>query len=164
MPSVIFKSMCLSFYCFFSSTHFSILRKLRWHSFQNSHRPSVTSASLEINSQSAAQLNLLQKFSLLRLTAILEKHTDHHQTRLELVRKHILIHTNSYTVTHFLNNPQDFSSRLCTLLKNECDCVHIDVVDTFSDSWDLLWHLCSYVWGKKSNFWQKCFLMAQSVE
>nr|AAI33139.1 Si:ch211-124k10.2 protein [Danio rerio] len=51
-------------------------RKLRWHSFQNSHRPSVSSASLEINRQSAAQLNLLQKFSLLRLTAILEKHTD----------------------------------------------------------------------------------------
>ncbi|TRZ02051.1 hypothetical protein DNTS_001154 [Danionella cerebrum] len=51
-------------------------RKLRWHSFQNSHRPSVTSASLEINRQSAAQLNLLQKFSLLRLTAILEKHSD----------------------------------------------------------------------------------------
>ncbi|KAJ8266487.1 hypothetical protein GJAV_G00130980 [Gymnothorax javanicus] len=49
-------------------------RKLRWHSFQNSHRPSLTSASLEINRQSAAQLNLLQKFSLLRLTAIMEKH------------------------------------------------------------------------------------------
>ncbi len=88
----------------------------------------------------------------------------HHQTRLELVRKHILIHTNSYTDTHFLNNPQDFNSRHVTLLKNECDCVHIDVVDTFSDSWGRLWHLCSYVWGKKSNFWQKCFLMAQSVE
>ncbi|MCJ8748944.1 hypothetical protein PDJAM_G00170400 [Pangasius djambal] len=51
-------------------------RKLRWHSFQNSHRPSVTSASQEINRQSAAQLNLLQKYSLLRLTAILEKHCD----------------------------------------------------------------------------------------
>ncbi|XP_060719669.1 stAR-related lipid transfer protein 8 [Tachysurus vachellii] len=51
-------------------------RKLRWHSFQNSHRPSVTSASQEINHQSAAQLNLLQKYSLLRLTAILEKHCD----------------------------------------------------------------------------------------
>ncbi|KAG9340152.1 hypothetical protein JZ751_021876, partial [Albula glossodonta] len=49
-------------------------RKLRWHSFQNSHRPSLTSASLEINRQSAAQLNLLQKFSLLRLTAIMEKY------------------------------------------------------------------------------------------
>ncbi|XP_072532731.1 stAR-related lipid transfer protein 8 isoform X1 [Salminus brasiliensis] len=51
-------------------------RKLRWHSFQNSHRPSVSSASQEINRQSAAQLNLLQKYSLLRLTAILEKHCD----------------------------------------------------------------------------------------
>ncbi|XP_058856664.1 stAR-related lipid transfer protein 13-like isoform X5 [Acipenser ruthenus] len=50
-------------------------RKLRWHSFQNSHRPSLTSASLEINRQSAAQLNLLQKFSLLRLTAIMEKYS-----------------------------------------------------------------------------------------
>ncbi|XP_060769178.1 stAR-related lipid transfer protein 8 isoform X2 [Neoarius graeffei] len=51
-------------------------RKLRWHSFQNSHRPSVSSASQEINRQSAVQLNLLQKYSLLRLTAILEKHCD----------------------------------------------------------------------------------------
>ncbi|KAM8954401.1 stAR-related lipid transfer protein 8 [Pelodytes ibericus] len=50
-------------------------RKLRWHSFQNSHRPSLNSASLEINRQSAAQLNLLQKLSLLRLTAIMEKHS-----------------------------------------------------------------------------------------
>ncbi|XP_028671334.2 stAR-related lipid transfer protein 8 isoform X2 [Erpetoichthys calabaricus] len=50
-------------------------RKLRWHSFQNSHRPSLNSASLEINRQSAAQLNLLQKFSLLRLTAIMEKYS-----------------------------------------------------------------------------------------
>ncbi|XP_078403495.1 stAR-related lipid transfer protein 13-like isoform X2 [Cetorhinus maximus] len=49
-------------------------RKLRWHSFQNSHRPSLTSASLEINRQSAAQLNLLQRFSLLRLTAIMERY------------------------------------------------------------------------------------------
>ncbi|XP_076131129.1 stAR-related lipid transfer protein 8 isoform X2 [Alosa pseudoharengus] len=51
-------------------------RKLRWHSFQNSHRPSVTAASLEINRQSAAQLNLLQKLSLLRLTAIMERHCE----------------------------------------------------------------------------------------
>ncbi|XP_051877762.1 stAR-related lipid transfer protein 13-like isoform X2 [Pristis pectinata] len=49
-------------------------RKLRWHSFQNSHRPSLNSASMEINRQSAAQLNLLQRFSLLRLTAIMEKY------------------------------------------------------------------------------------------
>ncbi|XP_056395242.1 stAR-related lipid transfer protein 8 isoform X3 [Hyla sarda] len=50
-------------------------RKLRWHSFQNSHRPSLSSASLEINRQSSAQLNLLQKLSLLRLTAIMEKYS-----------------------------------------------------------------------------------------
>uniref|UniRef100_A0A6J0SY75 StAR-related lipid transfer protein 8 isoform X1 n=1 Tax=Pogona vitticeps TaxID=103695 RepID=A0A6J0SY75_9SAUR len=50
-------------------------RKLRWHSFQNSHRPSLNSASLEINRQSAARLNLLQKCSLLRLTAIMEKYS-----------------------------------------------------------------------------------------
>ncbi|XP_053130051.1 stAR-related lipid transfer protein 8 isoform X2 [Hemicordylus capensis] len=50
-------------------------RKLRWHSFQNSHRPSLNSASLEINRQSASQLNLLQKCSLLHLTAIMEKYS-----------------------------------------------------------------------------------------
>uniref|UniRef100_A0A8B9QYR1 StAR related lipid transfer domain containing 8 n=1 Tax=Anas platyrhynchos TaxID=8839 RepID=A0A8B9QYR1_ANAPL len=55
-------------------------RKLRWHSFQNSHRPSLNSASLEINRQSSAQLNLLQKCSLLRLTAIMEKYSVPHKT------------------------------------------------------------------------------------
>ncbi|NXV82595.1 STAR8 protein, partial [Atlantisia rogersi] len=54
-------------------------RKLRWHSFQNSHRPSLNSASLEINRQSAAQLNLLQKCSLLRLTALMEKYSVPHK-------------------------------------------------------------------------------------
>ncbi|NWI12386.1 STA13 protein, partial [Crypturellus soui] len=54
-------------------------RKLRWHSFQNSHRPSLNSASLEINRQSSAQLNLLQKCSLLRLTAIMEKYSVPHR-------------------------------------------------------------------------------------
>ncbi|XP_054851987.1 stAR-related lipid transfer protein 8 isoform X2 [Eublepharis macularius] len=54
-------------------------RKLRWHSFQNSHRPSLTSASLEINRQSAAQLHLLQKCSLLRLTAIMEEFSAPHK-------------------------------------------------------------------------------------
>uniref|UniRef100_A0A8B9RXQ0 StAR related lipid transfer domain containing 8 n=1 Tax=Accipiter nisus TaxID=211598 RepID=A0A8B9RXQ0_9AVES len=56
-------------------------RKLRWHSFQNSHRPSLNSASLEINRQSSAQLNLLQKCSLLRLTAIMEKYSVPHKQR-----------------------------------------------------------------------------------
>ncbi|XP_072849874.2 stAR-related lipid transfer protein 13 isoform X2 [Pogona vitticeps] len=46
-------------------------RRLRWHSFQISHQLE----SLQISRQSAAQLNLLQKFSLLRLTAIMEKYS-----------------------------------------------------------------------------------------
>ncbi|XP_070615732.1 stAR-related lipid transfer protein 8 isoform X2 [Erythrolamprus reginae] len=54
-------------------------RKLRWHSFQNSHRPSLNSASLEINRQSAAQLSLLQKCSLFLLTAIMEKFSVPHK-------------------------------------------------------------------------------------
>ncbi|XP_060611973.2 stAR-related lipid transfer protein 8 isoform X3 [Anolis sagrei] len=54
-------------------------RKLRWHSFQNSHRPSLNSASLEINRQSAAQVNLLQKCSLLCLTALMEKYSVPHK-------------------------------------------------------------------------------------
>ncbi|XP_062983039.1 stAR-related lipid transfer protein 13 isoform X2 [Elgaria multicarinata webbii] len=50
-------------------------RRLRWHSFQISHQLSHSIGSLQISSQSAAQLNLLQKFSLLRLTAIMEKYS-----------------------------------------------------------------------------------------
>ncbi|XP_058145870.1 rho GTPase-activating protein 7 isoform X2 [Dasypus novemcinctus] len=49
--------------------------RLRWHSFQSSHRPSLSSASLQINCQSVVQMNLLQKYSLLKLTALLEKYT-----------------------------------------------------------------------------------------
>ncbi|XP_054962354.1 stAR-related lipid transfer protein 8 isoform X2 [Pan paniscus] len=54
-------------------------RKLRWHSFQNSHRPSLNSESLEINRQFAGQINLLHKGSLLRLTAFMEKYTMPHK-------------------------------------------------------------------------------------
>ncbi|XP_006868565.1 PREDICTED: stAR-related lipid transfer protein 8 [Chrysochloris asiatica] len=54
-------------------------RKLRWHSFQNSHRPSLNSESLEINRQFASQINLLHKGSLLRLTAFMEKYTVPHK-------------------------------------------------------------------------------------
>lgn len=50
-------------------------RRLRWHSFQIAHQLSHAIGSLQISSQSAAQLNLLQKFSLLRLTAIMEKYS-----------------------------------------------------------------------------------------
>lgn len=55
------------------------IRKLRWHSFQNSHRPSLNSESLEINRQFASQIHLLHKGSLLRLTAFMEKYTVPHK-------------------------------------------------------------------------------------
>ncbi|KAJ8266694.1 hypothetical protein GJAV_G00133570 [Gymnothorax javanicus] len=49
--------------------------RLRWPSFKISNRLGQSGASLQIASQSAAQLRLLQKFSLLRLTAIMEKYS-----------------------------------------------------------------------------------------
>ncbi|XP_061575684.1 stAR-related lipid transfer protein 13 isoform X5 [Cololabis saira] len=49
--------------------------RLRWPSFQISNRISHSVASLQITNQSAGQLSLLQKFSLLRLTAIMEKYS-----------------------------------------------------------------------------------------
>uniref|UniRef100_A0A673C9Q5 StAR-related lipid transfer protein 13 n=1 Tax=Sphaeramia orbicularis TaxID=375764 RepID=A0A673C9Q5_9TELE len=49
--------------------------RLRWPSFQISNRLSHSVASLQITNQSASQLSLLQKFSLLRLTAIMEKYS-----------------------------------------------------------------------------------------
>uniref|UniRef100_A0A669F0E2 Rho GTPase-activating protein 7 n=1 Tax=Oreochromis niloticus TaxID=8128 RepID=A0A669F0E2_ORENI len=58
-----------------SLTRTSRPQKLRWPSFQNSHRPSLASAQLQISCQSVLQMNLLQKLSLLQLTALLEKHT-----------------------------------------------------------------------------------------
>ncbi|XP_070805203.1 rho GTPase-activating protein 7 [Pituophis catenifer annectens] len=50
-------------------------QRMRWHSFQSSHRPSLSSVALQIDCQSVAQMNLLQKYSLLKLTALLEKYT-----------------------------------------------------------------------------------------
>uniref|UniRef100_A0A3P9M7W8 StAR-related lipid transfer protein 13 n=1 Tax=Oryzias latipes TaxID=8090 RepID=A0A3P9M7W8_ORYLA len=50
-------------------------KRLRWPSFQISNRISHSVASLQITNQSAGQLSLLQKFSLLRLTAIMEKYS-----------------------------------------------------------------------------------------
>ncbi|KAG5837512.1 hypothetical protein ANANG_G00240060 [Anguilla anguilla] len=49
--------------------------RLRWPSFQMSNRLSHSVVSLQITNQSAGQLSLLQKFSLLRLTAIMEKYS-----------------------------------------------------------------------------------------
>ncbi|XP_066515822.1 rho GTPase-activating protein 7 [Hoplias malabaricus] len=50
-------------------------QKLRWPSFQNSHRPNGRMSLLQVGCQSVLQMNLLQKYSLLKLTALLEKHT-----------------------------------------------------------------------------------------
>ncbi|XP_070376603.1 stAR-related lipid transfer protein 13 isoform X5 [Equus asinus] len=50
-------------------------RRLRWNSFQLSHQPQPSTASPHISNQTAGQLNLLQRFSLLRLTAIMEKYS-----------------------------------------------------------------------------------------
>lgn len=50
-------------------------RRLRWSSFQLSHQPQLSPTTPHISSQTAAQLNLLQRFSLLRLTAIMEKYS-----------------------------------------------------------------------------------------
>ncbi|XP_026147544.1 stAR-related lipid transfer protein 13 isoform X2 [Mastacembelus armatus] len=49
--------------------------RVRWPSFQISNRLSHSVASLQITNQSAGQLSVLQKFSLLRLTAIMEKYS-----------------------------------------------------------------------------------------
>uniref|UniRef100_A0A3Q1F696 StAR-related lipid transfer protein 13-like n=1 Tax=Acanthochromis polyacanthus TaxID=80966 RepID=A0A3Q1F696_9TELE len=49
--------------------------RLRWPSFRTSDHLNQPASSLQINSQSAGQLSLLQKFSLLRLTAIMEKYS-----------------------------------------------------------------------------------------
>ncbi|XP_008053595.1 stAR-related lipid transfer protein 13 isoform X1 [Carlito syrichta] len=50
-------------------------RRLRWNSFQLSHQPRPAPTSPHISSQTAGQLNLLQRFSLLRLTAVMEKYS-----------------------------------------------------------------------------------------
>lgn len=50
-------------------------RRLQWNSFQLFHQPQPSTASPHISNQTASQLNLLQRFSLLRLTAIMEKHS-----------------------------------------------------------------------------------------
>uniref|UniRef100_A0A671QS53 Rho GTPase-activating protein 7-like n=1 Tax=Sinocyclocheilus anshuiensis TaxID=1608454 RepID=A0A671QS53_9TELE len=50
-------------------------QRLRWPSFQSSHRPSLPSTVLQVGCQSVLQMNLLQKYSLLKLTALLERYT-----------------------------------------------------------------------------------------
>ncbi|KAJ8298015.1 hypothetical protein KUTeg_024546 [Tegillarca granosa] len=49
--------------------------RIRWHSFQKSHRPSIGSRNLQITSLSVCQLMVLQKLSLCRLTGLIEKYS-----------------------------------------------------------------------------------------
>ncbi|KAK3599497.1 hypothetical protein CHS0354_006631 [Potamilus streckersoni] len=49
--------------------------RIRWHSFQKSHRPSTGSRNLQIYNLSAGHIMLLHKLSLLKLTALLEKYS-----------------------------------------------------------------------------------------
>lgn len=48
-------------------------KKIRWHSFQKSHRPSIGSRELQLEVLSVCQLLPLRQLSLLKLTAIMEK-------------------------------------------------------------------------------------------
>lgn len=49
--------------------------RIRWHSFQKSHRPNSDSRNLQLCSLSAGQILVLKKLSLLKLTALLEKYS-----------------------------------------------------------------------------------------
>ncbi|BFZ24549.1 hypothetical protein BsWGS_27588 [Bradybaena similaris] len=48
-------------------------KKLRWHSFQNSHKPDVKCRAMQINHLTVYQMVRLQKLCLLKLTGIMEK-------------------------------------------------------------------------------------------
>ncbi|XP_064607724.1 rho GTPase-activating protein 7-like isoform X2 [Liolophura sinensis] len=54
--------------------------RIRWHSFQKSHRPSFNSRSLQIIGFSAGQLMVLKKLAMVKLTAIMEKYSPVNRT------------------------------------------------------------------------------------
>ncbi|XP_072171214.1 rho GTPase-activating protein 7-like [Diadema setosum] len=54
--------------------------RIRWHSFQKSHRPSLNSRPFQISSLSVGQLMILRKLSLLKLTAVMERYSVTHRT------------------------------------------------------------------------------------
>uniref|UniRef100_A0A8C2EHE1 StAR-related lipid transfer protein 13 n=1 Tax=Cyprinus carpio TaxID=7962 RepID=A0A8C2EHE1_CYPCA len=64
---------CLSIYMNISCC--CCISSLRWPSFRMSNLLGQSGMSLQISSQSVGQLSLLQKFSLLHLTAIMEKYS-----------------------------------------------------------------------------------------
>ena len=49
--------------------------RIRWHSFQKTHRPSLENHNLQINCLSAGQIMVLHKLSLLKLTALIENYS-----------------------------------------------------------------------------------------
>nr|XP_048275254.1 stAR-related lipid transfer protein 13 isoform X3 [Myodes glareolus]XP_048275262.1 stAR-related lipid transfer protein 13 isoform X3 [Myodes glareolus] len=84
-------------------------RRLRWSSFHLSHQPQPSPATPHISSQTAAQLNLLQRFSLLRLTAIMEKYSMSNKhgwtclsARCAPGTLHDLVSVNSRSVPKFM--------------------------------------------------------------
>ncbi|XP_071787693.1 rho GTPase-activating protein 7-like isoform X3 [Asterias amurensis] len=54
--------------------------RIRWHSFQKSHRPSLNSRPFQISSLSVSQLMILRKLSLLKLTSLMERHSITHRS------------------------------------------------------------------------------------
>ncbi|XP_033742751.1 uncharacterized protein LOC117329118 isoform X2 [Pecten maximus] len=49
--------------------------RIRWHSFQKSHRPSYGNENIQLTCLSICQLMVLQKLSLIKLTALIEKYS-----------------------------------------------------------------------------------------
>ncbi|CAB1333296.1 unnamed protein product [Coregonus sp. 'balchen'] len=84
--------------------------RLRWPSFRLSDRLRQSGSALQISSQSAGQLSLLQKFSLLRLTAIMENYSmsnKHGWTWWVHAHTHMnasmRLYTHTITITHTLH-------------------------------------------------------------
>lgn len=53
--------------------------KVRWHSFEKSVKPEIRVTSPKICDLTAGQLAVLRKYSLLKLTALMERHTHSHR-------------------------------------------------------------------------------------
>ncbi|XP_078369668.1 stAR-related lipid transfer protein 13-like isoform X8 [Oculina patagonica] len=53
--------------------------KVRWHSFEKTSKPDIRVTSPKICDLTAGQLAVLRKYSLLKLTALMERHTHSHR-------------------------------------------------------------------------------------
>ncbi|XP_022788234.1 stAR-related lipid transfer protein 13-like isoform X4 [Stylophora pistillata] len=53
--------------------------KVRWHSFEKTSKPEIRVMSPKICDLTAGQLAVLRKYSLLKLTALMERHTHSHR-------------------------------------------------------------------------------------